>query len=296
MENTDLLLNVSHPVSQEAMAGHTTESPPLYNSRIIKNYVEYLKNYYPDIDIVTLLDYAGIEPYQLDDEGHWLTQEQVDRFHEILVEKTHNPDIAREVGRFTVTSRSSGAVRQYLFGFISPATAYAVIEKINARFSRAAVLKIKSMGVDKLEAKATLMPNVIEKPYQCLTRLGALEAVAKVFTKKFAKIEHPICLHKGGDCCLYVISWEKTRTFFWKQIRNFSFIVGFIACVLSVSLVPPAYWNTIILSCILTMLGMTLYAEHLEKKELLANINNQGDAADRLIDQINVSYNNALLV
>ena len=65
-----------------------TDNTPLYNSRIIKNYVEYLKSYYPDIDIASLLKYADIEAYQLDDEGHWLSQEQVDRFHEMLAEKT----------------------------------------------------------------------------------------------------------------------------------------------------------------------------------------------------------------
>ena len=43
-------------------------------------------------------------------------------------------------------------------------------------------------------------------------------------------------------------------------------------------------------------MGTTLYAEHLEKKELLPTIPNQGDAAGRLVEQINVSYNNALLV
>ena len=69
--------------------------------------------------------------YQLDDEGHWLTQEQIDRFHEMLAEKTNNPDIAREVGRFSVTSRASGALRQYLLGFLSPSTAYSVIEKMH---------------------------------------------------------------------------------------------------------------------------------------------------------------------
>ena len=242
---------------------------PLYNSRIIKNCVEYLKIYYPNIDIVSLLKYAGIETYQLDDEGHWLSQEQIDRFHEILTEKTDNPDIAREVGRFTVNSRSSGALRQYLLGFISPTTAYSVIEKINARLSRAAILKIKSIGTDKIEAKVTLMPNVVEKPYQCLNRLGSLEAVAKIFTGKFAKIEHPICLHKGGDCCLYIISWEKTRIYVWKLIRNCSYILGFIACVLSVSLMPPAYWDVLVLSFLLMVIGTTLYTEHREKKELI---------------------------
>ena len=48
----------------------------IYNSRIIKSYVEYLKRYLPDVDIATLLKYADIETYQLDDEGHWLTQDQ----------------------------------------------------------------------------------------------------------------------------------------------------------------------------------------------------------------------------
>lgn len=272
------------------------DNTPFYNSRLIKNYVEYLKKYHPDIDIASLLKYAGIETYQLDDEGHWLYQEQVDRFHEILAEETNSPDIARDVGRFAVTSRSSGALRQYLLGFINPTTAYAVIEKINGRLSRSAVLKIKSTGVDRVEAKATLMPNVIEKPYQCLNRIGSLEAVAKIFTGKFAKIEHPICLHKGGDCCLYEISWEKTRVDAWKLIRNSSYIVGFFACVLSVSIMPPTYWDVLVLAFLLIVIGTTLYAEHREKKELIANIRNQGDAADRLIDQINVSYNNTRLI
>ena len=149
--------------------------------------------------------------YQLDDEGHWLTQRQVDRFHEILVQTTQDPDISRKVGRFSATSRASGALGQYLLGFINPATAYAFLEKINARLSRGAVLKIKAIGADQIEAKAILQPGVIEKPYQCLNRLGTMESVAKLFTNKFATIEHPVCIHKGGDCCLYIITWEKTR-------------------------------------------------------------------------------------
>ena len=84
-----------------------THETPLYNSRIIKNWVEYLKKYYPDLDIASLLKHAGIKNYELDDEGHWLTQEQINRFHETLATTTDNPNIAREVGRFSVTSRAS---------------------------------------------------------------------------------------------------------------------------------------------------------------------------------------------
>ncbi|MCX5827804.1 MAG: PAS domain S-box protein [Deltaproteobacteria bacterium] len=273
-----------------------TDDTPLYNSRILKSYVEYLKRYLPDIDIAPLLNYADIETYQLDDEGHWLTQRQVDRFHTMLAKTTQDADISRKVGRFSVTSRASGALGQYMLGFINPATAYSVLEKINARLSRAAVLKTKAIGADKIEVKAVLQPGVVEKPYQCHNRLGGFEALARLSTNEFAIIEHPVCIHKGGDCCLYLITWEKTRVFFWKRIRNYSFILGFILCLISLGMLNPMYWDTLVLLYIVTAMGVTLYTEHLEKKDLLANIQNQGDAADRLLDQINKRYNEALLI
>jgi len=268
----------------------------IYNSRIIKSYVEYLKKHLPEVDSDPLLKYADIETYQLDDEGHWLTQEQVDRFHDILAKTTQDPDISRKVGRFSVTSRASGALGQYMLGFINPATAYGVLERINAQLSRGATLKTKAIGTDRIEAKATLQAGVVEKPYQCQNRLGGLEALAKLSTNKFASIEHPVCIHKGGDCCLYVISWDNTRTFFWKRIRNYYFWIAFALCAILFSFMKPAYWDVLTLSCVLMGMGVTLYAEHLEKKDLLAHIFNQGDAADSLLDQINRRYNEALLV
>jgi PAS domain S-box-containing protein/putative nucleotidyltransferase with HDIG domain len=272
------------------------DDTPLYNSRIFRSYVEYLNRYFPDIDIAPLLKYADIESYQLDDEGHWLTQEQSDRFNTIIAEKTHDPDISRKAGRFSATSRASGAVGQYLLGFINPATAYAFLEKINARISRAAVLKIKVIGDNQVEATAVLNPGVVEKPYQCLYRIGTMESLAKRFTNKFANIEHPLCIHKGGDCCLYIITWEKTRSFVWNKIRGYSLVIGFLICLLSLAILKPVHWDALILLYMVIAMSVTLYTEHLEKKELLTNMQNQGDAADRLLDQINKRYNEALLI
>ncbi len=55
----------SHPISQEVIAGNINGPAPLYNSRIIKNWVEYLNSYYPNIDIASLLKYADIKAYEL---------------------------------------------------------------------------------------------------------------------------------------------------------------------------------------------------------------------------------------
>ena len=141
-----------------------------------------------------------------------------------------------------------------------------------------------------------MQPGVVEKPYQCLYRLGTLESMAKLFTNKFASIEHPVCIHKGGDCCLYIITWEKTRAFVWKKIRSYSFVIGFLICLLSLVILKPVHWDALVLLYMVMVMGVTLYTEHLEKKELLASIHYQGDAADRLLDQINKRYNESLLI
>ncbi len=272
------------------------DDTPLYNSRIIKSFVEYLNRYLPEIDIAPILKYANIEAYQLEDEGHWLTQRQCDRFHEIVVETTKDPDISRKVGRFSVPSRASGALGQYLLGFVNPTTAYAVLEKVNAHLSRGAVLKTKTIRADQIEVRAILQPGVVEKPYQCLNRMGSLESLAKLSTNEFARIEHPVCIHEGGDCCLYIITWEKTYSFVWKKIRSYSLVIGLLICLLSLAIFKPVHWDVPVLLYIVMVMGVTLYAEHLEKKDLLTHIKNQGDAADRLMDQINKRYNEALLV
>ena len=272
------------------------EEKQYYSSRIIKSYVEYLKRFYPDIDIAPLLKHAGIEIFQINDEGHWLTQRESDRFHAIITQATQDPDISRKVGRFSVASRASGALGQYMLGFMNPATAYGVLEKINSRLSRAAVMKTRVIASDKIEAKVTLRPGVDEKPYQCNYRLGGLESLAKLTTNKLAVIDHPVCVHKGGDCCLYVISWEKTPSLMWKRIRNYFFLIGLLICIIATNFVEPAYWDVLVLSYVIFSMGFTLKVEHQEKRELLSIIDSQADTAERLLDQINSRYNEALLI
>ncbi|MEQ8162508.1 MAG: phosphohydrolase, partial [Smithellaceae bacterium] len=83
------------------------EDIPLYNSTLLATYMDLLAEKYPHVNVEKLLEYAKISPYELEDRGHWLTQKQIDRFHEYLMEQTENPQIAREAGRFVVQSKSS---------------------------------------------------------------------------------------------------------------------------------------------------------------------------------------------
>ena len=147
------------------------------------------------MDINSLLSYAGITTYELEDQGHWFTQRQVDRFHDILTKKTGDPNISREVGRYAASSKASTVVKQYALGFMTPAAAYWVVKNLASRITRAHTFKTRKLGPEKVEITAMPKPGIAEKPYQCDNRVGHLEALSRLFTNKFAQIEHPTCIH-----------------------------------------------------------------------------------------------------
>jgi len=275
---------------------HNKVDSPLYNSRLIKNYVEYTQKHYPDIDINSVLRYAGIATYELEDQGHWFTQQQVDQFHEILSQKTGDTNISREVGRYAASSKASGPVKQYALGFMTPAAAYWMLEKMSPSLSRSFTLKTKKLGREKVEVTSTPNPGVVEKPHQCENRVGFLEAIPKLFSNKLAKIEHPTCIHRGGDICRYIITWEKTSSLIWKRVRNYSFFISIFVSLGLFFVLPLMPWVSLILLCALITMVFSFYSERLEKKDLTKTINTQGDAAKDLLDEINIRYNNALLV
>jgi PAS domain S-box-containing protein len=272
------------------------ESTPLYNSRITKNYVEYIQRNYPEIEIGPILDYAGITSYQLEDGAHWFTQEQVDRFQEILKEKIPQTNIPLEVGRQFTTSKTSGVVSQYVLGFVTPASAYSVLEKLQSLLTRACTIQTNRLGSGKLEVIARPNPGVNEKPYQCENRIGTYESIAKLFTNKLANIEHPTCLHRGGHFCRYIISWENTLTFAWKRIRNYSILAGLGLCSVLAFFLPGLLLFMAALSCAVIVTALSFYSKHVEVKELETNLKNQGETAKSLITETDIRYNNAMLI
>jgi len=273
-----------------------TDKRPLYNSRTIKNYLEFIEKNYPYTNVNDLLKYGGMAKYEVDDPAHWFTQHQVDRFHDKLSEITGNENISRAAGRYAAVSEASELLKKYTLGFTTPASAYWVLEKITPHLTRGQSFRSKKIGPNKVEVSVTQNPGVKENPYQCDNRMGQLEAIAKVFTNKFAKIEHPTCIHKGGDMCRYIITWERTPALLWKTIRNYSIIIGPIASVALYFLLPLSVWFICVLIGISISLAFSLHVEILEKKELSKSIESKADIARNQLDEINIRYNNMRLI
>jgi PAS domain S-box-containing protein len=272
------------------------EDIPLYNSQLIKIYIEYLRKFYPQVDITEMLDYAQIESYEIEESGHWLSQKQIDRFHERLQLLIDNPNISREVGRFTLSSDTFGPLKKLVFGFLSPAMSYLLFQKIAFKVTAAATLKGEKIGGRKVELTTYFKEGVKENPHQCQNRIGVLEVLAKVHTKKLATVEHPQCVHKGGDFCRYIVSWNKTSSYIWKMIRNYSFPVNFILNLSLYFILPFSSWLWLLKISVLINLIILVVSEHMEKKELIENITMESEATQSLLNETNRRYNEVLLV
>ncbi|MGD9350455.1 MAG: ATP-binding protein [Desulfobacterales bacterium] len=272
------------------------EQAPLYSSRLIKNYLEYISKNYPDVGIEAVLGYANMTRYEVEDPAHWFNQQQIDSFHQIVSRKTGDSNISRAVGRYAASSGGLGAAKQLMIGLMSPTAGYLLIEKYYPLFSRGAVINVKKIGPTSVEIISKPKPGVDEKPHQCENRTGTFESMAKLFTEKFARVHHPECLHNGNEHCRYVVTWEKTPSLVWKRIRNyFMFLAAPLAFFLFWVMAPLA-WSITLLVFACVGIAISFYAEYLEKQELIHTVETQKLAAEDHILESNIRYNNTLLI
>jgi PAS domain S-box-containing protein len=272
------------------------EDVPLYNSTILATYMDLLKEKYPHVNVEKLLEYAEISPYELEDRGHWLTQKQIDRFHDFLMRNTENPQIAREAGRFVVKSKSSSLLRQYTAGFVTPSMAYWMMGKISSSLSRHLTFKINHIAANKVEMIVTPQEGVKEKPYQCENRIGLFEGLVKLFTNKYPTIEHNECLHKGDSSCKYIIFWKITPAMIWKLIAGYSSVLSIVASLILLFFVPFHSWLTYSLDLALISVIGYLIAEKMASRALSTSLESQQSIGDQLMEQFDIRYNELALI
>jgi len=198
----------------------------LYNSRIIDPYLRLLKNHYPKINIPQLLSHANMQSYEVADQWHWFTQEQVNAFFDKIGELTDNKNIAREAGRYAASPEANTVIHQYVLGFLGPHRVYEWIGKAASNFTRSAKYESRRLDKNKIEIIVTPYPGVQEREFQCQNRIGFFEAISYLFRHKFPEIEHTECIFRGGQCCRYVISWNPEEFVLLKIFRSASLLLS----------------------------------------------------------------------
>ena len=270
-------------------------SKPLYNSRIIDAYIKLIKSRYSFVDINALLMSAGMKLYEVADQGHWFTQDQVNLFHEKVVQATGNEHIAREAGSYSASPDAVGIMRQYVLGFVGPANAFDIISKVTSNFTRSSTYESREISANRVEIIVTPNEGVTEEPFQCENRIGFFEAVVLVYGHKTPRIDHTECIFKGAKSCRYLIAWESSQALLYKKIGvATTVLLGSISLALAVlghwALLANLMHLFVPLILLLALLVVTK-----EKQEMKASLDVSNDSSDKLIEQIEYNYNNALM-
>ncbi|HQL01352.1 MAG TPA: response regulator [Smithellaceae bacterium] len=274
------------------------ENQPLYNSAIIKTYIDYLEARYPDVNVSDALQFANINSYELTDRGHWLTQTQVNRFHEYLQKATGNEQIAREAGRFTASPQTpvAGMFRQLVAGILTLPMAYWAVEKISASLSRHITLRSKALASNKIEIIATPRENIKEEKFQCDNRLGMFEAISQLYNNRFAVIDHPECIHRGDPHCRYLISLAAPSSLIWKRIGFYMLAATLLAMFPLLYALRLEIWLIAILSSLLASTLPLMYGAFAHDRELSLILSEQGKTSDEVVNQINLRYNESQMI
>ncbi|MCX5848904.1 MAG: HD domain-containing protein [Deltaproteobacteria bacterium] len=272
------------------------ESKPLYSSRIVNTYIKYVKKCYENININELYEFAKMEPYEVEDQNHWFTQEQINLFHEKLTKMTGSTNIAREAGRYAASPESIGVMRQYMLGMINPAEVYILVSKVAIQFSRSAKYEAKKINSKKIEIVVTPHEGVKEEPFQCENRIGQFEAVGHLFNMAISTIDHTECIFKGGRCCRYIVSWESNFASLFNRTRNIIILLLAIISAIWIAFFPVHMFLHYAPVLITAFFLINYFSDRQTKKELRNSIDNIEHSRDDLIQQMEINYNNSQMV
>jgi PAS domain S-box-containing protein/putative nucleotidyltransferase with HDIG domain len=170
------------------------------------------------------------------------------------------------------------------------------MSKLYQQVSRACMIETRTLNNNQIEITVRPKPEVEEKPFQCENRMGAFESISKLLVGKFAVIDHDVCMHKGGNWCKYIITWENTRSFIWKRITYLTTFLSLPACIILIWALSGKHAFGISAFALLLILSTILRTSMLEKEDLRNILKGNGEMAETLFDQINIRYNNAVLV
>jgi HD-GYP domain-containing protein (c-di-GMP phosphodiesterase class II) len=272
-----------------------TQDAALYNARVVTLYLKMLRERYPHVQINDVLNHAGIELYEITDEGHWFTQNQIDRFYEKIIQLTGNQNIAREAGRLAASPGAIGIMRQYTLGLLGPARAFAVISKASKNFTHSSEYSSRPLRSNSVEIRVTPNPGVQERPFQCENRMGFFEAIIEGFSLGLPKIEHPECLFKGGESCRYIVTWKRTFASIAGKARNAVFAFSALGLAGGLLVDPRATAARLLPWSIFACLFASLLAEIARRREVLRAMGNLWDSSERLTEQINANSRNLQL-
>ena len=127
------------------MGVNTNLTKQHYKTNIIKTYVRYIERFYPHIDSRALCEEAGLPYDYVVAHDNWVSVEYENRLMHLCLEKTGNPDLCTEVGKFGTQREMVGELIYFLVSRVVPLSSF------YGAFYKMVPLLNRTMKVDVLE-------------------------------------------------------------------------------------------------------------------------------------------------
>jgi signal transduction histidine kinase len=198
----------------------------IYNSIILSNYLRMFRSKYPHVDIDDMLDYAGIDPREVDDPFCWFTPAQHNRFHERLSKYFNDPlSICRQAGRFAYSDLALNLFKKFSLRIFGIGVVYKYIGKYTPSLTKSSIYRSRKISSNKYEVTVTRKDGVVESEYIEQNRRGFLEGAPLLFCDKTAKIE----AFENGPEIKYILSWDLPTSDLLFYIKYILLGIGIVA-------------------------------------------------------------------
>ncbi len=268
----------------------------LYNSRILAVYCKLIRARYPGLDLERLSQQCDIRLSEIDDEGHWFSQAQVNAFYNAAVAGTGNPQIAREAGRFAASANALGVLRQYALSAFGPKRMFQTIGRFSAKIARSSDYECTCISDNAVELTVTPRPGVREEAFQCENRIGFFECGVMLFNYNMPGIKHSECVFRGDAACRYEISWDSPPSVRWRKLRNKSTWAFLPTFAVALAFDPMMAFSVLSPIMFVALAAINFIGDIAEKAELRDSLIQTSDVTEKLVDQVSITYNNAKAV
>jgi diguanylate cyclase (GGDEF)-like protein len=176
-------------------------------SRLILAYVE---REFGRKGVEEMLALAGMtdREAQLRDENSWFSFEEKIRLWDAAAAVTDDPSIALRVGECVLEFSVALTLKRALHALGSPDFVFRNVARANSKFNWAHSLEVTQRERGRASLCYRDISGVGFHHYDCDYTIGLLSTVPQLFGLPAARVSHPMCGARDGDCCRFDVQWS----------------------------------------------------------------------------------------
>jgi diguanylate cyclase (GGDEF)-like protein len=172
--------------------------------------VRVVRRSHGDDGVAELLDRAGSKrtAAYLDDLTNWISHDEAMALFSAARELTGDPLIARRVGEETIAQHAGTPVATLMRSLGSPDAIYEQITQAGSKFTTASVLEALEVAPGRAVIRERAAAGFERTVAHCDWAKGLMSQPTVLFGLPPATVEESTCQARGGDACLYEITWD----------------------------------------------------------------------------------------